>query len=297
MLAFALYAAVQSSSAQNPPSPYALPIGREGQTVVESGRITDLKTGKSANVDDIAKAADRKLYVFLGEDHATEPDQLMHAAIIEALVRRGRHVIVGLEMFQRPKQSILDQWTSGELNEPDFIKQSDWKGQWGYDYSFYRPIFDAVHRYKLPLVGLNVPRDWVRTVGKGGFNALAATDRSQLPLDMSLDNADHKKIFDTLMGGHAMSPNIYSAQVLWDEGMADTAIKYNTDHRPSSRTVFVVIAGSGHVMYRQGINYRIAKRKAGEGVTVVMLESSEPVTVSNGLADFVLVSPNPPKSR
>lgn len=284
---------VQAAATQAPPSPYLLPIGREGQTVVESGRLTDLLTGRAATADDVAKAADRKLFVFLGEEHATEPDQATHAAIIEALVRRGRHVIVGLEMYQRPKQSILDQWSVGEIGEADFLAKSDWRGQWGYEFAFYRPVFDAVQRYKLPLVGLNVPREWVRSVGKGGFEALGPADRAQLPTDMSLDNADHKKVFDSLMGAHAMSPNIYSAQVLWDEAMADTAIKYLAVHRPSGRTVFVIIAGSGHVMYRQGINYRIAKRKAGDGITVVMLQSNEPVTVSNGLADFVLVSPGP----
>ena len=87
--------------------------------------------------------------------------------------------------------------------------------------------------------------------------------------------------------------HIYSAQVLWDEGMADTALKYLGAHKPNSRTVFVVIAGSGHVMYGQGINYRIAKRKGGDGITVVMAESDEPMSVSNGLADFVMVSPKP----
>jgi uncharacterized iron-regulated protein len=231
--------------------------------------------------------------VFLGEEHATEPCQLIHAAIIEALVRRGRRVIVGLEMYQRPKQSILDQWSGGQISEADFIAQSDWKGQWGYDFAYYRPVFDTVQRFNLPLVGLNIPRDWVRTVGKSGFDGLKPEDRLQLPADMSLDNADHKRVFDSLMGGHAMSPNIYSAQVLWDEAMADTALKYLAEHRPSSRTAFVIIAGSGHVMYRQGINYRIARRKGGDGITVVMLGSNEPVTVANGLADFVLVAPIP----
>jgi uncharacterized iron-regulated protein len=173
----------------------------------------------------------------------------------------------------------------------------DWKGQWGYDFSYYRPIFDTVQRFKLPLVGLNVPRDWVRTVGKGGFQAMKPNDRSQLPSEINLDNADHKMVFDSLMGGHSMSPNIYSAQVLWDEGMADTAVKYLSANRPNSRTVFVVIAGSGHVMYRQGINYRVARRKAGDGITVVMLDSNEPVSVSNGIADFVMVMPNRTKTQ
>ena len=136
-------------------------VGPTPQRVIadpeQSGRLTDLATGKTAIADDVAKAADGKLFVFLGEEHATEPDQLMHAEIIQALVRRGRHVVVGLEMYQRPKQPILDQWPAGQIEEAEFLKQSDWKGQWGYDFAFYRPVFDAVRRYKLPLVGLNVP--------------------------------------------------------------------------------------------------------------------------------------------
>jgi len=217
--------------------------------------------------------------------------------VIQALVRRGRHVIVGMEMYQRPKQSQLDQWSAGKVEEGDFLTQSDWKGQWGYPFPFYRPIFDTIRRFKLPLVGLNIPRDWVRTVGKGGFEALSPDQKSQLPETLSLDNQDHRQVFNALMGGHPMSgasgEHMYSAQVLWDEGMADTALKYLETHKPDGWTVFVVIAGSGHVMYGQGINYRIAKRNGGNGITVVMAQSDEPLTVANGLADFVLVTPKP----
>ena len=92
-----------------------------------------------------------------------------------------------------------------------------------------------------------------------------------------------------------MGDHIYAAQVLWDEGMADTALKYLDSRHPDRKTVFVVIAGSGHVMYGQGINYRIARRHGGEGITVVMAESPQPLTVANGLADFVFVTP-PPRS-
>jgi len=296
MVSLALAWAMQSDS-----STYTLPIGRSGQTVVAPGRITDLKNGNAATSDDVAKAADRKLFVFLGEQHATAPDQLMHADIIQALVRRGRHVVVGMEMYQRPKQAILDQWSRGKLGEDEFVQQSDWKGQWGYDFGFYRPIFDTVQRFHLPLIGLNVPHDWVRSVGRGGYAALTAEQKAQLPNAMSLDNKDHHAVFDSLMGGHPMTgtmgDNIYAAQVLWDEGMADTALKYLEAHKPDSRTVFVVIAGAGHVMYRQGINYRIDKRHGGDGITVVMTESKGPMPVSNGLADFVFVSEPAPPGR
>ncbi len=288
MLAYVfLCAALQAG-----PSPYTLPIGAPGKTTAASGRITDLKTGLAVTADDIAKAADRRLFLYVGEDHATEPDQFMHAQIIEALVRRGRRVIVGMEMYQRPIQPVLDKWSSGQIGEADFISQSQWKTQWGYEFAFYRPVFDAVQRFRLPLVALNVPRDWAHRVAQGGFAALTPDERAQLPSDMSLDNADHRKVFDALTGGHLMSPNIYSAQVLWDEAMADTALKYLDQHRPNSRTILVVLAGAGHVMYGQGINYRVARRHRGDGITVVMISSNDPVEVANGLADFVLVSPH-----
>jgi uncharacterized iron-regulated protein len=85
--------------------------------------------------------------------------------------------------------------------------------------------------------------------------------------------------------------NIYAAQVLWDEAMADTALKYLALWPKDPETVFVVISGSGHALYGQGINYRVNRRKGGKGITMVMEESPGTVTVSRGLADFVFVSP------
>ncbi|AIE83565.1 ChaN family lipoprotein [Fimbriimonas ginsengisoli] len=280
------------------PSPLTLPIGRPGKTTIAAGRLADMRTGAAATADDIAKAADGKRFVFLGEQHATAPCQILEAAVVDALARRGRHVVVGLEMYQRPKQSVLDSF--GQMDETAFLEQSDWKKQWGFDFSYYRPVFDVVRKFRIPLVGLNVPRDWVRSVGKGGFAGLPAEAKGQLPDDMKLDISEHRQVFDSLMGGHSnVGPsmeNMYSAQVLWDEGMADTAIRYLAAHKPDRKTVFVVIAGSGHVMYGQGINRRIERRKAGDGLNVVMTESAVPVEVSNGIGDFVYVSP-PPRTQ
>lgn len=281
--------------AQQEVSPLQLPIGRAGRTVVQSGRLTDLSTGMAATPDDIAKVADRVRFVMLGEQHATPPDQSFEAEVIDALIRRGRHVIVGLEMYQRPKQAVLDRYWQGDMEESAFLTESDWKGQWGFPFPFYRPVFDIARRAHLPLVGLNVPRDWVRAVGRNGFGGLAADAKSELPSDMRLDMSDHRQVWNSLMGGHSMAgttmDNMYAAQVLWDEGMADTAIKYLAAHKADRKIVFVIIAGSGHVMYGQGINLRLKNRKAGEVLNVVMDQSNDPVEVSNGLADFVLITP------
>jgi hypothetical protein len=43
-------------------------------------------------------------------------------------------------------------------------------------------------------------------------------------------------------------------------------------------------------MYGRGINLRIQRRRGGDGLTLVMLQSDKPVEVSKGVGDFVFVS-------
>lgn len=275
-----------------------LPIGTE--VSVAPGKIVDLRTGADATVADIAKAADPYRWVFLGENHATTAHQQLHADVVAALVKRKRKVVIGLEMYTRPKQSFLDQWVAAKLPEGDFLTQSDWKGQWGYDFKFYRPIFEIARKNGIPIVALNVPRDWVRIVGRQGFGGLPEDAKAQLPADMRLDNGDHRKIFEALIGGHPMGTSdqmdrMYAAQVLWDEGMADTAIKFMASRKADKNVVFVVMAGSGHVMYRQGINYRVMRRTGETGITVVMDQSDGPRSISRGAGDFAYVTTPEPK--
>jgi hypothetical protein len=53
----------------------------------------------------------------------------------------------------------------------------------------------------------------------------------------------------------------------------------------------VVVAGSGHMMYGQAINYRITRKTGERTLNVVCINSDGPRQVSKGIADFVSVSP------
>lgn len=280
------------------PDPLRLAIGRAGEVKIEAGLIVDLRSGKLARIPDIAAAADGTRFVYLGESHTNVDHHRMQAAVIEALVARGRDVVVAFEMFTRPVQSSLNPWTMGWWSEADFIEKSDWKKQWGFDYAIYKPIFDATRKHRLPMVALNVPRDWVRAVGRGGPGALPEEAKGQVP-ELDLSSKGHRQVFDALMGGHppmgAQGQNIYAGQVLWDTAMADSAIKYLALRPSTAKTVFVVIAGSGHVMYGQGINYRVWKRTGDSGITLTMMEAEKEVEVSRGIGDFLYCAP-PPKA-
>jgi len=274
-------------------------LWRIGQANVSPNNWYDLLSGRSSSLDEFVKAADNYRFVFLGESHDDPVHHQIQAKVIEGLVKRGRNVVVGFEMFTRPNQENINRWTLGKWNEDEFIEKSDWKKQWGFPYPLYRPIFDVVKQNRLPMVALNVPRDWVRAVGKGGLKGLTPDQQAQIPA-VQTTNASHKEVFNALVGGHPMSgpaaDNMYSAQCLWDEGMADTAVKYLANRygdvkATPKNTVFVIVAGMGHGLYKQGINWRIWKRTGLDTLTLINIEAKDKVQVSRGLGDYVYVAP------
>jgi uncharacterized iron-regulated protein len=274
--------------------PYRLNIGNPGEVLIQPGTLVETSTGKVVTAKEIAIEAAKHRFLFLGETHETKAHHALQAQIIQELVGSGRKTVVGIEYLTRPMQAPLSRFASRETDRAKFLEEADWKNQWGFDFEAYAPIFEVARELKLPMVALNVPRDWVRAVGRGGLSALTEEQRAELPKEIYLGNENHRKVFVALTGGHPLAgergENFYSAQVLWDEGMADSAIKWLEKNDPEDNVTFVVLTGSGHVMYGLGINYRVQRRLGKSGPSVVMLTSADPVTVAKGLADYVFVA-------
>lgn len=287
---------------QTPVDPYQLEFNTKAKVNVSLNRVTDTSTGKYVTLDDIARAADGKHFVYVGEEHDNPDAHRWQALIIRALHERGRDVIIGLEMYQRPKQQFLDYWTLGRFTEEQFLQESDWKNQWGFAWELYQPIFLYAKEQRLRMVALNVPRDWVRAVSRSGVQALPEEALAQLP-ELFLGNENHRKLFEALLGGGHPGPSLdgmYRGQVLWDEAMADTMLRYMSERYTTDRTVFVVVAGNGHVMYNQGINYRIERRTQQRGINVVTVSTSTDkptIRVSADLGDYLIGTRIPERPR
>lgn len=299
-----LAAAIQSQQASKPTEPEVDPLKlnlwRIGNATVSQNNWYDMVSGKASSLDKFVAAADKYQFVFLGESHDDPVHHQIQAKVIEGLAKRGRNVVVGFEMFTRPNQPNINRWTLGKWTDDEFVANSDWKKEWGFPYALYKPIFDVIKENRLPMVALNVPRDWVRAVGKNGLKGLTPEQQAQIPT-VKTDNANHKEVFNALMGGHPMAgpagDNIYAAQCLWDEGMADTAIKYlqgryGAVSNVPKNTVFVIVAGMGHGLYKQGINWRIWKRTGLDTLTLINIESEGTSTISRGIADYAYVAPS-----
>jgi uncharacterized iron-regulated protein len=285
------------------------PVRRQRRLVVRPGTLIETQRGRRLTLTQLVQAVEPCTFLLIGEEHSEAKHHQFQAAVIEALVQAGRAVMVGLEMFDRTRQYFLNLWTLNRLSEAEFIEQSDWQRQWGFDFALYRPVFEVVYRHRLRLVALNVPRATVRQVALKGWDSLPPEERMGID-QLDLNQRDHRQLFDALMSGHPGTEShtehaghaghadpaherFYQAQVLWDTAMAERALYYLERTVPSPRLIFVILAGNGHVMYDVGIALRLRQRTNRSLATVVCLPvSDKPQMISASLADFVWCPPN-----
>lgn len=271
-------------------NPYQLEVGpRRGQMEVPLG-WTNMVTQRASSPAEVARMARGARFVLVGESHETLSHHQAQADVIEALVKDGRRVILGMEYFWFDRNKSLAPWTLGWQTEEEFVAGTEWQTQWGYKIEAYRPLFAVTRKHQLRMVGLNVPRDWVRTVSRGGgVAALSAEQRAVVPR-IDVTQRSHRAFFEALIGGHPMGgpqmDNFYAAQVLWDEGMAASALRVMEEYRDPN-AVMVIVGGFGHVGYDTGINLRIRMTTGERVVNVVCLGADAPASVSRGLADVV----------
>ena len=246
--------------------------------VLESARLTDMDAL-------IERLLDRRV-IFVGEQHDRYEDHINQAAIIEGLLARGRSVAIGMEMFQQPYQPALDAYVAGEIDEAELLRRTQYFDRWRFDYRLYRPILSLARVHGIPVIALNLESELTRQVGDGGIASLSEDDRARLP-ELDRSDAEYRARLETVFKHHpAEQPRNFEhfleVQLLWDEGMAERTARYLTENPDST---LVVIAGSGHVEFSQGIPQRLTRRLS---VSMATLLNGHGRTPDPRMADFFL---------
>jgi uncharacterized iron-regulated protein len=225
------------------------------------------------------QALAKERVICFGEQHDDPAHHFAQRRALEELAARSasenRVLAVGFEMFQKPYQSALSGFVAGTLPEAQFLADSEYSERWGFDFALYRPLLETARDNNLEVLALNTPRELTRKVGRGGLSSLDAGERNQLP-ELDLANAEHKAYFDAAMSGHPMPPdrkpeNVYAAQVLWDETMAETAAAWLA--RSGANSQLILFAGAGHC-HESAIPARITRRVQLPVLSVAPVQAS-----------------------
>jgi uncharacterized iron-regulated protein len=217
---------------------------------------------------------------------------MLQLEVIRGLYQHDPNLAIGMEMFPRSSQPVLDRYLSGEIDEKTFLKESHYFETWRFDYRLYRDIINFAAYKHLPVIGLNLEKDIVSQVFKnGGVAELEPDQASLLPQDRKLDEPGYRERIESAFFMHAGQDRngnfggFLQAQALWDETMAQTIADYlkaNPDRR------MVVIAGGGHVDKRNAIPPRVARR-LDVSQAVVLNSNGNPYDTNS--EDYVFFSP------
>ncbi len=144
------------------------------------GQWVDPKTGDLKAHDKLIEAAAGRSIVMLGETHPNVEHHRWQLAAISALHGRRPNMVLGFEAFPRAVQPVLDRWIAGELSEEAFLEESGWSRNWGFDPELYLPMFHFARLHRVPMIALNVERDFVSRIRDEGLDAIPVAERRGL---------------------------------------------------------------------------------------------------------------------
>jgi uncharacterized iron-regulated protein len=202
----------------------------------------------------------------MSERHDRASDHAAQREVIAAMWARDPSLAIGMEMFQRPFQPVLDEWVAGTIDEEEFLRRTEWRERWNMDFALYRPILEFAREQRVRVIALNARREVTRGIAREGIDSLAPELRAEVPADMDTADADHRAMVIEALGGHdgGMEParleRFYLAQLVWDETMGETVARTMT--APDAPHRMVVLAGRMHVQRGLGIPRRAERRGA-----------------------------------
>jgi uncharacterized iron-regulated protein len=257
-------------------------------------QIVDVRTKKPVEYKQFISALKPADVVFIGETHDEKTQHTSELDIIRSLHAVDPNIAIGIEMFSTEYQQQLDDWTSGKLDEKEFLYT--YYKNWSYDWQLYRDIFIFARDNHIPMVALNVPKPLIAKVTKEGGAALTEADKKQLPPHASWtlhpeQKAYMQRITAQVWGDRPVPPryvNFYDAQALRNSVMGLTILQYK---QKNPKTKVIAISGTWHAV-RSGAPDDL--RKHGKLATKVVLPELHELDAGNitpEQADYLMVKP------
>ena len=284
------------------PAPAPTSVGSSGTRIVLPA------TRAAITHDRMIEHVARADVVFFGEQHGDPETHRAETAILDALGRTGRPLILSLEMFERDVQRVVDDYLAGRVSEADFLARSR---PWPRYATDYRPLVELAKARGWPIIAANVPRPVASAVARGGLGALdtlSAANRVHAARTLSCPADDYRARFLEEMRGHvpasgsavessgdslptAAAERFYVSQCVKDETMAESIV--DALRRAPRNAIVLHVNGAFHSDYAQGTVERVRRRVPDRALVVISAIPARdpavaPVAPHTGRADIVV---------
>jgi len=264
--------------------------GDEGGVSLEYREQTvavDVSTLKS--LPEVLERVSGKKIVYVGEYHDRFSGHAVELDVIKTLYQKNGKIAIGMEMFQRPFQKILDGYIAGTIDERTMLKSTEYFKRWGVDYNFYRSILTFARQERIPVIALNVRREITDKVLGGGIDSLSEGEKKEIPSQMDFSDQNYKALLHEVFMKHEDSKKMnfdffYMAQIVWDECMSqsvDDFLKSNPAFRNNGQVI--ILAGNGHLAFGSGIPKRTFRRN-GLDYAIILND----MDIERDIADYII---------
>lgn len=282
--------------------------------VVPGIRIVDVATKRDVEFGDLLQRTVDTDVLFFGENHDDPETHRVELALLDAIGRAGRPVILSLEMFERDAQPLLNEYLAGRITEADFLAKSR---PWDRYVTDYRPMVELAKARGWRVIASNVPRPMASAVGRkalAALDTLTPLERSWAARDIKCPEDAYRARFMETMRGHgnggaapaagdtlptAVANRFYLAQCVKDETMAESIVESRNGAAPDA--IVVHYDGAFHSDFRQGTVERVKRRAPSLRlmvITAVPVVDQAAATLADhtGRADFIIFTKRiPPK--
>ena len=249
-------------------------------------KIVDVRNQHA--LDELTADIGKKRAIFIGEIHDRLEHHQNQLRVIKSLYAQNPDLAIGVEYFQQPFQSYLNDYIAGRIDEQQMLIKTEYFKRWQLDYRMLQPIFEFAREKHIPVIALNIADEIHNKVFRSGMKSLTPEELAKTPADIKPASKHYlqrlKAIFDSHPRGDDFETFVEGV-LLWDSSMADTAARYLNAH-PQSR--MVILAGMVHVMYGDGIPERVNLR-LGSDQSVVLINGSDFGRYA-GIADYQLMT-------
>ena len=188
--------------------------------------IIDLYMGEPVPQDVMLDDLSTVRIVYLGEIHTiARHHELQAADTPRAFWTVMLKLALGMEMFSRESQPILDRWQTGNQSVADLIMALGTE-HWT-NLQDYEKVLTLARECHVPIVGLNARDTLVRKVAHTGLDGLTESEKREIPEGVEKINPLQDRLLRLRLRVHrafekASLDRIVLAQALRDETMAET---------------------------------------------------------------------------
>ena len=174
----------------------------------EEGEIISTKLGKPVSFNELLADLSGAQIIYIGEKHTNVEHHRIQLKVIQAIFKENSSMAVGMEMFSRERQPVLDGYIQGTLDERSFLKESSYFDDWRMNYHLYKPIIDYVKAHRIPLIALNVEKELTQKVAREGLNGLSDDEKKALPSAMDFSDPRYRARLEEIFSFHASNEKL-----------------------------------------------------------------------------------------